>query len=346
MLRGVVVDAGREPDHRTPHFQIILESEGERWRCPVNVRSRRKADTPEASEVLFSIIQRFVHPVTAELEQLPDGFTPLGADRPELALDYVRSNLFDPAMMRHLPAHRPGEDDDLQDALELLVRELRRAPGAELFVFGEAFSDTRPQPEDRTYRTTRGIHNIHMNQGNPLGHHRRDNAVFRDGGLVLHFPARPPSLRWKAVFLAFQSQSFHTDDTTGDPLGREVIRRARQEKATVEPASAGQTESPLVSVRIAAALVNPGPGFPESVTLLNTLDCPVALDGWSLADQNGGTEALAGRIEAGQTVVITLSGTGTTLGNRGGLITLLNADGIKVHGVAYTKVPRGRTITF
>jgi len=38
-----------------------------------------------------------------------------------------------------------------------------------------------------------------------------------------------------------------------------------------------------------------------------------------------------------------------TLSNKGGIITLVNADGVKVHGVAYTKAQAaqpGRTIPF
>jgi hypothetical protein len=42
-------------------------------------------------------------------------------------------------------------------------------------------------------------------------------------------------------------------------------------------------------------------------------------------------------VAAGKTVDIHLSGDGVQLSNKGGTITLLNSDGIKIHGVAYSK---------
>ena len=91
-----------------------------------------------------------------------------------------------------------------------------------------------------------------MNQGNS-GAFAGDDGVWQDGGLLLHFPA--PS-QWVAIFLAFQSQAWHTDDT----------HRARA------PGSPRPTRpDPTAAVRIVAALVNPvGPApEPETVTLLN-----------------------------------------------------------------------------
>jgi hypothetical protein len=38
-----------------------------------------------------------------------------------------------------------------------------------------------------------------------------------------------------------------------------------------------------------------------------------------------------------------LDGQGALLGNRGGIITLLDPNGIKIHGVSYTKQQAGQT---
>jgi uncharacterized protein YukJ len=92
---------------------------------------------------------------------------------------------------------------------------------------------------------------IHMNQGN-AAEFRKDNGVWQDGGLLLHLPSEN---RWVAVFLAFQSQCWHTGDVKGDCLG-----------------AAGQPAEERGVVIIAAA-VNPAghdPGM-EKVLLLNTL---------------------------------------------------------------------------
>ena len=50
-----------------------------------------------------------------------------------------------------------------------------------------------------------------MNQGN-TGQFHRDDGIWQDGGLLLHYPG---TNQWVAIFLAFQSQGWHTDDHTG-----------------------------------------------------------------------------------------------------------------------------------
>ena len=84
--------------------------------------------------------------------------------------------------------------------------------------------------------------------------------------------------------------------------------------------------------------------------LLNTLSTAVNLDGWALADKNKRRHALDGiDVDAGAVLTVTLPGTTIQLSNEGGIITLLNADGLKVHGVQYGRsdvAEQGRTIVF
>ena len=100
-----------------------------------------------------------------------------------------------------------------------------------------------------------GIHDIHMNQGN-VGQFVKDDGVYQDGGLLIHFPDQQ---QWVAAFLKFQSQSWHTDDVTGHALGSSDRRSAdgRRDRNGL--------------VRIIAALVNDvaSPEV-ERVTILNT----------------------------------------------------------------------------
>ena len=56
-----------------------------------------------------------------------------------------------------------------------------------------------------------GTHDIHMNQGN-IPRFESHDGVWRDGALLFAFPS---ARQWVAVFLAFQSQAWHTDDRTG-----------------------------------------------------------------------------------------------------------------------------------
>jgi hypothetical protein len=74
------------------------------------------------------------------------------------------------------------------------------------------------------------------------------------------------------------------------------------------------------------------------------------LDGWALADKNKRRHPLDGMVlQAGAVTTVTLPGTTIQLSNKGGIITLLNNDGLKIHGVQYNKKDvseQGRTIIF
>ena len=93
-------------------------------------------------------------------------------------------------------------------------------------------------------------------------------------------------------------------------------------------------------MRILAALVNPlGADLgKESVTLINVSPDVVDLNGWALADKQKRKSLLRDiRLKAGSVVTVALSGADAQLSNEGGIITLLDARGIKIHGVSYTK---------
>ncbi|WP_313950090.1 lamin tail domain-containing protein [Frankia casuarinae] len=87
----------------------------------------------------------------------------------------------------------------------------------------------------------------------------------------------------------------------------------------------------------------------ESVTLLNTTPGPVDLTGWTIIDSGRHRFPLPPtNLPAGDTVRIPLAPP-VGLGNRGGIITLLDQDGLKVDGVAYTATDasrEGHTIIF
>jgi hypothetical protein len=96
-------------------------------------------------------------------------------------------------------------------------------------------------------------------------------------------------------------------------------------------------------VRIIAALVNPRGSDQgrETVTLLNVTDADQPLAGWAIANRTKTKFGLAGVIPAGGIVTVTLP-IEVPLSNEGGLITLLDAAGLKVHGVSYTKAQVAR----
>src|SRR5690606_10389560 len=97
--------------------------------------------------------------------------------------------------------------------------------------------------------------------------------VWQDGALLLHFPSQS---RWVAVFLAFQSQAWHTDDETGHAI------------PSIQETQPAPGRPPM---EIVAALVNPVGPAPESetVTLINVSPDTVEVTGWRLADRLGRT---------------------------------------------------------
>ena len=90
-------------------------------------------------------------------------------------------------------------------------------------------------------------------------------------------------------------------------------------------------------MRIVAALVNPtqSPEV-EVVTLLNTAPHDVDLKGWALLDTQKKSLALSGVLSAGGTRTVRIQQP-LALSNKGGVITLVDEKGLKVHGVSYTK---------
>ncbi|MDJ0593584.1 MAG: lamin tail domain-containing protein [Pleurocapsa sp. MO_226.B13] len=94
------------------------------------------------------------------------------------------------------------------------------------------------------------------------------------------------------------------------------------------------------TVKIIAALINPLGSDPgkESVTLINVSPENIDLSGWALADMQQRKMRLDDiQLRPGEMVKIWVTNQDITLSNRGGIITLLNAEGIKVHEVSYTK---------
>ncbi len=335
VLRGVVVQHGREDgDASSPHLQLIVEAKGERWRCAINVLSSDAKASPEEKEVRFAIVDPLTsHPILGRLGDLAEGFTPLPQRKTGSTLDFVREPLFKPEDMRHLPFFGPGVGDDLQDLLEVYVNKAEGKPAAtaEVFVWGSKFSGGAPRPADKQFKTKQGVHNVHMNQGNPAGSFFGDNGIFQDGGVIFRFPDRIVG-----VFLRFESQTFQTDDTGAPRTAEKVIDSGLKRPA----------------VAIVAAVVNPGgeEAGHETVTLIDTLALPVNLAGWTIEDRDGNSDSLNGvQLRGGEAKLIVLTGQGARLGNNGGAISLRDRDGARIHSVTYSKedaVEPGRTILF
>jgi uncharacterized protein YukJ len=319
------VERRREGGTDSPHYQIRLAATaGASYRAAVNVLSQ---ESP--SELLYAIVDDLQHPITAAVAGLAPGWHQLPARG---GLDFVRGNLVTRAQMRPLAPDVAGPDNDLADLLDLHVQHAISRPDALVYAFGQAWGPETARDKIFGFKPGNGVHDIHMNQGNSA-RFTGDDGVWQDGGLLLHFPSES---RWVGIFLAFQSQAWHTDDVTGHAIA----------DAPPQPVVADEA-----AVRILAAMVNPNGGAPEheTVLLLNASPQAVDLAGWHLADRNNQACAVPSvRLDAGAVLNVALQ-PNVQLGNKGGSITLLDKAGLKVTGVAYTADQakrEGWTVTF
>ena len=197
------------------HYHMLLNRGNHPQRVAINTQS-----TEPPSKVLYYSSQDYQHPITAAILKagLPLSYKPLASSSGGLALDFVRMDLFPIDEMTPLSGTAQGSSTDLNDELDVTVQQAINDPTALLYAFGQHWLDASGAdgvfPE---IDPSQGIHDIHMNQGNPQGSFYRDNGVYQDGALFFHFPAEN---RWAAVFIAFQSESFQTDNKTGDPLAK------------------------------------------------------------------------------------------------------------------------------
>ncbi|QHW00704.1 DUF2278 family protein [Spirosoma endbachense] len=313
------------------HFEVKLNTGNEFYRIAVNVRSQ------DGSMLMALVNDNYQHELC---NRLLESFSENGSynindgvKRKQFGLDFLRRNMVgDFNNMVVLPNNAPGLDNDLEDKLTLALNKSKADPNARIFAFGEQWPGTNKPDRYFPEMKDQGLHDIHMNQGNPQGSHDQDNGVFQDGGLLIYFPSLQ---RWTAILLAFQSQfntlnptTLHTDDQTGHRI-----------KGDVPGPGPGTSVDGIVV--IVAALVNPKGNEvgKEKVILVNTTDEAISLDGWKLVDRNRHEFVIRNRsIGAGSTAEVTISANSNfNLGNNGGTISLLTSQGIKTSGVQYTK---------
>lgn len=343
VLRGKVDLFKREDDLNTPHLQIkIIDENNEKWRIAVNVLS---------SDQSFLIFHRAEplqsHPLLAQISKVKSGFTllPQSARSASTSLDYLRAPLFDWPTGIAIPSAGPAGNDDLQDAITAYLKNLKEQDG-EIYAFGAKFpAEGNPFKEyliDRQFGTKQGIHNIHMNQGNPPGKYAKDNGVFQDGGLILKFPNR-----LVGVFLRFKTQWLPTDNNGNRFSGSKEIPPGGSVEIGPEPP---EVSYPIVYIE--RVLVNPvgqDPGK-EIVVIGNTTTSSVDLGGWRIVDKNNHADTIPSlQLPPGESSLVKLSGEGAQLGNKGGTIRLENPSGTQIHAVSYSEEDarvEGRYIRF
>jgi uncharacterized protein YukJ len=224
VLKGTVTGHLRNADD--DHYQILVSAGKAMFRIAVNVHS-----TLKPPDLLFQSRTALPARLTKGLKALQPGFKKLPSAAGGLAQDYVRGGIVDVTKFKIVPGDRPGAANDLKDTLEDAVLKAIAEPASVVYAFGAKWGPE--QKKDKYFKFTpgAGIHDIHMNQGNAK-RFARDDGVYHDGCLVFQYPGG----KHRAVFLAFQSQSFDTDDKTGHArkhaARKPTVRRRRPRRRT------------------------------------------------------------------------------------------------------------------
>ncbi|KAK3367694.1 hypothetical protein B0H63DRAFT_489642 [Podospora didyma] len=318
-----------EPTSKPGHGHITFsDGASSHLDAAVNIQSQ-SAD----SRLVYWFLRDFdkTHPIAQGLQSLNQGFFAQNGPS-SLGLDFLRGNFLDVNDGILLSHDAPGESHDILDYLNPILNQAVTKK-ATIYLFGQKYSGND------------GIHDIHMNQGNS-GQWKRDNGTYQDGGIVLAFPDG----HWEGIFLAFAVQTYQTD-STGQPVGKtfaDLLSGKAGPAPGPTPEQPGpepepQPPTPAAGISIQAALVNPfGPdqtptrGEGETVYLLNRATEAVSLEGWSISNGAGQTQALHG-IRLGAQSKKAVAVPNAPLSNRGGSIVLKDSSGKVVDKVTYTK---------
>ena len=186
---------------KSPHYMIVVEiSKEEVFNAAINCQS----NNDQNPRVLYYADENCKTEITNNLKNMEPGFYEINyADNKNsnIAVDYIRRNLVSKGDMKPLPYDIKGEND-LKGFIDRNMKKALNNDNVLVYVFGTYFIGSNGQ----------GIHNIHMNQGNRDKHYE-ENQIYQDGCFYMYFTEEE---RWIAYYLAFQNQSWNTDEK-GNP---------------------------------------------------------------------------------------------------------------------------------
>ena len=204
VLVGTIRDGREDPAGHSPHYEIWVQPD-QNYRIAVNVRS------VDGSDVVAHYDPNFTKPTKLDLAGLSagaKGFRGLMTGPGGAGLDYLRDDLFPIAAMAPIPPE--GQGVTLSNLLDGQVERAKADRTAIVIAFGEFFQDPG-RDETFDFAPERGVHDIHMMQGNSGGF-ADDNRINGDGALFIRFAGGETV----ALFVRFSVQSTATDDR-GNP---------------------------------------------------------------------------------------------------------------------------------
>jgi Uncharacterized conserved protein (DUF2278) len=185
------------------HGKMYVQAPAGQYECAVDV------STPSGVPVQYREVRRLDRQVFAPVAALPPGWHALARTPTSGAIDYVRAPLLrgrgaplavvtDPLVRwvnAVLKLPRLGWVESTADnALDLLERRLTGS--RRVYVFGAA------------YTTGLGVHDIHLNQGDPPGQFQHLDGIWQDGGTIIESAKGELG----AFLTKFKTQSLNTDD--------------------------------------------------------------------------------------------------------------------------------------
>ena len=224
VLKGTVTGPLRDADD--DHYQILVSAGNAMFRIAVNVQSSLKPP-----DLRFQSLTSLPASLTQDLTALPAGFKKLPSKAGGIAQDFVRGGIVKIDKFKVVPGDAPGANNDLKDTMEDAVVAAVDQAGALIYAFGARWGPEKAKDKYFKFTPGNGMHDIHMNQGNDKSH-AGDDGIFHDGCLIFQYP----NGKYRAFFMAFQSQSFQTDDQTGHTItGSGAPAKTPAKKAGKQP---------------------------------------------------------------------------------------------------------------
>jgi uncharacterized protein YukJ len=177
-----------------PHYHVHVQAGATVYDSAINLKSLTNI------QIEYRVRSFFDSSVFANIVALPDGLHPLAQNPFSGALDYVRHQGI------------TGESGwILQNGDNLIqVSRAQLTNVQRLYIFGAE------------YATGDGVHDVHMNQGDPNGSEFQHlDGIWQDGGVIFQYG--PPQPRLDILQIKFETQSLHTDNH-GHPIQSPTLR--------------------------------------------------------------------------------------------------------------------------
>lgn len=208
-LKGIVSqDLEDRTKHTETHHNLIVQANKLEYQVNIDIQSDSRAN------VKLFYIDQFGNELLTNLDKLGDeGLFSLDQLTHASRLDYLRSGIFQIDYLKNTLAK------SWQEISSLLDMHIIR--GTKICILGESYDDTETRAvvpyglqlkQQHSQLPPRGIHNIHLNQGN-YNPHSKDNGIYQDGAIFIE----TPNNIFKAFFFMFDGQSLNTDDR-GNPI--------------------------------------------------------------------------------------------------------------------------------